>query len=113
MVDRITDMPMASFIEDGSIVEVEFKTEKGNTIALRFATNDFDRFVGRAAQLIAGARHQTLSIGDHLEIHPVPAVAAMAQAPEGGGRVILSVRSDTGLPYHFSLSPEEAERLRP
>ena len=49
----------------------------------------------------------------HLEIHAKAAVAVMAAAPVGGGKVILSVRSDTGLPYHFSLSPKAAEDLRP
>ena len=110
---EITSMPRASFIEDGTVVEIVLATKEGQNLTLSFATNDFDRFVGRAAQLVTGARNQTPASGGHLEVPTVRAVAAMANAPAGGGKVILSVRSDTDLPYHFALEPEEAEQLRP
>lgn len=113
MAKRIVDMPRASFIEDGSVVEIEFKTRAGESLPLSFATNDFEHFVSLAVQLVNGARSQTLSTGDHLEFHTIRAVAAIAQAPVGGDRVILSIRTDTGLPYHFALTPDDAEALRP
>ncbi len=112
MIGQIVDMPSASVLEDGSLIEMKFTDEGGETQTLSFAPDDFERFLSRAVQLVAGARSQQLAIGDQFAIRAVAAVAVTAQAPEGGGRVILSVRSDMGLPYHFSLSPEDAENLR-
>ena len=113
MAGQITNMPRASVLEDGGIIELEFADEDGERPPLRFAADDFERFVARAVQLVIDARTQKLASGGHLSIHTVVAVAVTAQAPVGGNRVILSVRSDKGLPYHFSLSPKDAEDLRP
>ena len=111
MTDRITAFPSASVLEDGSLIVLEFESESGKRTTLSFSPDDFEGFVSRATQLVAGARNQKLSKGDHLAIHPVPAVTTMAKTPVGGGRVILSIRADNGIPYHFSISPEEAEAL--
>ena len=113
MVKRIINMPRASVVEDGSLIEMEFADEDDEKLTLSFAPDDFQRFVSRAVQLVTDARIRKFAKGDPLAIHSVVAVEAMAQAPVGGGRVILSVRSDTGLPYHFSISPEDAENLSP
>ncbi len=107
----ITKMPQASVTEDGELIELVFKDQEGVEEALQFSSDDFERFITRAVQLFTHARNQKLSIGDHLAIHPVPAVTTMANTQMGGGRVILSIRADNGIPYHFSISPEEAEAL--
>ncbi len=112
MTGRIIDMSSASVLEDGSLIEMKFTDEGGETQILSFAPDDFERFLSRAVQLVTGARSQKLAIGDQFAIRAVAAVAVTAQAPEGGGTVILSVRSDAGLPYHFSLSLEDAKNLQ-
>lgn len=110
---RIVDMPKASFAEDGSVVEMTLRTAEGDEVTLDFSTDDFDRFVSRAVQLVNGARNQALSIGEHVHVHIITAAMVAAESPVGGSKVILSIRSDTGLPYHFALEPDEAEQLRP
>jgi hypothetical protein len=108
----ITGMPRASLTEDGELLEIEFSEDKGGIIALQFAADTFERILVRATELVMGARIRKLTMGDHLAVRAVDAVAATAQAPVGGGKVILALRTDTGLPYHFALSANEAERLR-
>ena len=113
MVGQITKMPRTSVLEDGSVIEMVFADEDGERPPLRFAAEDFERFVARSINLVTEARTQNLATTGHLGIHAVETVAVKAQALFGGGKVILSFRSDTGLPYHFSLSPKDAEDLLP
>jgi hypothetical protein len=113
MSDRIVSMPRASMLDDGSLIVMEFESETGNSTTLSFAPDDFEKFLSRATQLVTGAHNQKLSKGDHLNVHAVPIVSTMADAPIGGGKVILAFRADTGLLYHFAISSEEAENLRP
>ena len=113
MADRITSMPVATILDDGSLIELEFRSDTGNRITLALDPDDFEKFISRAVQLVTGARTQKLASGDHREVEFVLAVAASAQTTVGGSRVLLSVRSNTGLLYHFSLPLEEAEWLRP
>lgn len=113
MTMQVVDMPRASFTEDGSVVEMALRTSEDEEVTLRFSTDDFDRFVSRAVQLVNGARNQALSVGDHVRAHIISAIAVAAESPVGGSKVILSIRSDNGLPYHFAVEPDEAEQLRP
>jgi hypothetical protein len=109
----ITGMPRASLTEDGELLEIEFSDDTGGIIALQFAADTFERILVRATELVMGARIQKLTMGDHFAVHAVDAVGVTAQAPVGGGKVILALRTDNALPYHFALSADEAERLRP
>ena len=68
MIGRIIDMPSASVLEDGSLIEMKFTDEGGETQTLSFAPNEFEQFLSRAAQLVTGARSQKLAIGDHFTI---------------------------------------------
>ena len=113
MTRNIKQMPRASLLSDGSRVELEFEDDAGERVTLNFETNDFERFVSRAVQVVTGARSQKLSIGDHLAIHTIRAVEAAAEAPIGGGGIALLIRADNGLPYLFGLPPAVAKSLRP
>ena len=113
MVKVITEMPQASVTEDGDRIELVFKDKDGGEEALQFSSDDFERFISRAVQLVTHAQNQKLSIGDHRAIHRVPVVAAMVDATVGGGKVTLSLRANNGLLYHFALSPDDADGLRP
>ncbi len=111
MAHKITSMPLAGVMEDGSLIQLEFQSDIGDKFTLDFDPEDFETFISRAVQLVTKARIQKLASGDHLKIQLVPVVAATAQAPVGGGKVLLLVRSSNNLPYHFSLRFQEAEQL--
>ncbi len=110
---KVASMRHAYVSEDGSLVELEFVSEEDTTTTLSFDAARFERFASMAVELFTDARNRRAATTGHLEIHAVAVVTAMAQAPVGGGRVILFLRSDTGFPYHFALSPKDAEDLRP
>lgn len=112
MADRVVSMPRASVVEDGNLIEMEFKTESGATSVLAFSPAEFDRFIGRTNQLVLQARIDKSATTGHHEIHAQMAAAVEAQAPAGGGRVILTVHNDKGLPFRFSLAPDLIEPLR-
>lgn len=109
---NVDEMPRASVAEDGSLIQLVFKGPTGK-VTLNFRADKFEQFASRAIQLFTHARNQKLTTGDHLEILPVPAVAAMAQAPVGGSKVIVSFRADNGVPYSFAIDPDESKQLRP
>ena len=113
MVETVKALPHTFVAQDLSVVEMEFEFESGARQTLRFDMGLFEQFMGRAAQLIATARSRTLTKGDHLEVHVLQAVHATATAPVGGGRVLLSVIGDNGIPLTFGLSPDLADQLRP
>ena len=110
---KVASMPHAYVSEDGSLVELEFITEEDAPTTLSFDAEQFEQFSSRAIQLFTHARSQKLAIRDHLAIHAVEVVAATAEAATGGGKVILALRGDKGLLFHFALQPDDAEGLRP
>ncbi len=110
---NVASMDHVYVSEDGSLVELEFVSDEDTPITLSFDAKRFEGFTTRAVEMFTDARNRRAATTGHLEIRAVVVVAAMAQAPVGGDRVILFLRSDTGFPYHFSLSPKDAEDLRP
>ena len=65
-----------------------------------------------ATQLVTEARIRRQPNSDPHVIQVVPALAAGAVVPEGGRSVVLVVRDNTGLVYHFSIAHEVADKLR-
>ena len=112
MTEVVKSLPHIFVAEDLSFVELDFEFESEARQKLRFPMQLFEQFMGRAAQLVAVARSQTLATSDHLEIHVVQVQDATAQAPVGGGRVILSLVGDNNMMMNFGLSPAHADRLR-
>ncbi len=109
---KVASMRHAYVSEDGSLVELDFVGEEDTTTRLSFDAERFEHFASFAIELFTEARNRRVTTTGHLEIRAVEAVAAMAQAPVGEGKVILSVRSNKGTPYHFYMSPEDAGKLR-
>ena len=112
MPERVVSMPMAAITEDGSEIQITLESDAGTRTELRFKAEDFEWFMGKATQLAMGARGRKLTIGDHFAVQAVVVEDGGAQAPVGGGKVILALRSDTGLLFQFSLLPAFADRLR-
>ncbi len=109
---KVASMRHAYVSEDGSLVELEFVSEEDTTTTLSFDAARFERFASMAVELFTDARNRRAATTGHLEIRAVEVVALMAEAPAGGGKVILCVRNKLGLPYYFSMSPEDAGKLR-
>lgn len=109
----VSGMPHAYVTDDCSRIELTFEDDESRQIKLLFDAQRFEELSSRAIQLFTHARNERLTKGDHLAIHAVEVVAAMAETATGGGKVILGLRGDSGLLFHFALQPEEAERLRP
>ncbi|HKI60723.1 MAG TPA: hypothetical protein VKA31_00370 [Mariprofundaceae bacterium] len=112
MAMKVKEMPSAALLEDGTYVELEFKGEDGDRVTLGFSPERLNSFVSRAIQLTHQARIQKAASAGHLEVQPLPAVAAMAQEAVGGSAVIVGFRTDNSQTYHFSLSIDEADELR-
>ena len=112
MVDHVVGMPSAFVAEDGSRIVLEFGCKSGVKRKLQFEPSQFDRFMNRAAELVARARSQTLATSGHLEIHAVGVADVQVLAPAGGGKVILSMIGSNGYPLHYAVTPEVAERMR-
>jgi hypothetical protein len=77
----VTNMLRASYLADGSMVQMEFTGLNGEKLALRFSPDKLESFVAQARQLLFSARSQKLSKGDHRSIQPQTVVAVGAQAP--------------------------------
>jgi hypothetical protein len=56
----VMNMPRASHLADGSLVEMEFAGSNGEKFALRFSPDKLERFVEQARQLLVSARSQKL-----------------------------------------------------
>lgn len=106
-------MPDTFVAEDAARMELVFEDAAGEQVRLGFSSEQFDLFTNHAIQLFTHVRNEKLAIGDHLEIQPVGVVAAAADSTIGGGKVLLHLRADNGVQYHFALDPDEADALRP
>lgn len=109
---KITKMLRASYLSDGSEIQMVFPVSDSKHVTLSFSPKEFGHFVGQAARLVSEAQTRKLSKGDHFEVHVEQVAAAAALATTGGGRVILALRVSEGYPLHFALTPAEADQLR-
>lgn len=110
---RVTKMPRASVLEDGSLIEIAFLGENGEDVLLSFTADELDKFIGHVAQLVFQARNQIHAKSGHHGVQALLVAKASAGSATGGDKVILSLRASRGLPHHFALSPEESANLRP
>ncbi len=108
----VAKMPHAYVTPDGEKVALTYENEDGEKVRLVFSGEQYEKYSTKAIQLFTRARNQRLAKGGHSAIHAVAAEATMASAAIGGGRVLLSVRADNEVPYHFAISPEKALGLR-
>jgi hypothetical protein len=81
MKRTITGISGGSVAEDFSFAQVSFGTTLGIPITFQFSP--------RVLEL----------------------VDATASAPVGGGKVVLAIRAESNILYHFALAPEAALRL--
>jgi hypothetical protein len=108
----VAKMPRVSVLQDGTAIELVFADALGKSVTLRFSPEMLNQFVARAVQTNMAARNQKQAMSGHLEVQAVPVVAATAQSPVGGGRVILLLRDPDGIVASFSLPLSGIDQLR-
>ena len=108
----VASMPHAFVSEDASEIQIEFEGVDGQRVKLSFVSGKFQQYSSRAIQLLTHARNQIAATNGPLEIHAVEAVEVAADASIGGDKVLVSLLDDTGLPFHFALLADKADKLR-
>lgn len=109
---KVREMPRASLLEDGSLVELQFKSIRG-PVTLVFDPDDLERFASRSVELIREAQNRRRASAGHFVSVASDVVAAGADAPIGGGKVILLLRATNGIVQQFGLTPSQSAELRP
>lgn len=109
---KVKEMPRASLLEDGSLVELHFKSVRG-PVTLVFAPDDLERFASRSVELIRDAQNRKRARAGHFVSVASDVVVADADAPVGGGKVVLSLRGTNGIIQQFGLTPSQSAELRP
>ena len=108
----VAAVPHVYVSEDATLVEIQFADKDGKTIRLSFPSDQFERFAARAIQVYTHVKNQKQATSGHVGIHAVAVVAAAANAAAGGGKVILSLKGNQGLEFHFSVPQERIDDLR-
>ncbi len=54
----VIEMPRASLLEDGSLVELEFKSDDGQPVTLQFYPDDLERWAAVSMELIREAQNR-------------------------------------------------------
>lgn len=109
---NVSAMPRASLLKDGSQVELEFKTD-GPSVTLVFDPDELEQFAARSIELIRAAQTHKRASAGHFEVQASAVVATMADAPVGGGKVILMLKGTNGIVQSFALTPDQSQELRP
>lgn len=110
---RVASMP-ATFVEsDGTAAEMEFSDASGRRVRLRFSAELLDRLMGGVAELAANLAMRNATSTGRLEVRAKEAVGFLAEPAQGQDKIVLSLRADTGLIYHFALPPGLARELPP
>jgi hypothetical protein len=109
---KVSEMPRASLLEDGTFLEMEFKGSGGERVALGFDPSALDAFVSQVLQITREARTRRATSAGHLALQPLAAVAGMAEPAVGGKAVLVGIRTDNGQLYPFALQAEQADELR-
>jgi hypothetical protein len=108
---QVTDMPRASLVEDGSLVQMEFKTD-GEPITLEFDPDKLEQWAARTLELIRTAQTHKRASGGHFEVQASEVVAVEIAPAVGGGKVILGITGTNGIPQRFAFPLRAIDPLR-
>ena len=112
MKRTITGVSGGGFAEDLSRAQVSFGTSLGIPITCEFTPQVLERIIMNLSEMAQHLRNQIAAKGGHLQVDAVSAKDATAASPVGGGKVLVGVRAENNnVLYHFSLTPDVAERL--
>jgi hypothetical protein len=96
---------------DFSFAEVTFGTTLRTPMTCQFSPQVLERVIMNLSEMAQQFRNQQAVPGGHLQVDAITAVDATAAPPVGGGNVVLAIRAQNSVLYHFSLAPELASRL--
>jgi hypothetical protein len=105
-------LTQAFVAEDQSVVEVHLAVVSGPPLVLKMAPSSLGQVVSRLTELDSAVQIQIGSTTGHIETRAAEVQAVMAQEAVGQGRVIVSMRTNTGRIQSFALSLEQAQQLR-
>lgn len=109
---RVTAIQRASIAKDGSTIDIEIAGDDFAGLTLAFTVAGLEGFAGQATQMVAVAQsQQEAGAPGQVRATEVDGVSVVAAAE--AGKVIVRLRSPSGLVYSFALSPSLAEQIRP
>ena len=111
MKRTITGISGGAFAPDFSYAQVSFSTTLGIPVTCQLSPHVLERIIMNLSEMAQHLRNRQAVPGGHVQVDAVTAVDATASAPVGGGKVILAVRAENNVLYHFALVPEIATRL--
>jgi hypothetical protein len=97
--------------EDKSSVEIHLAVVDGSPLILKLLPRSLGQVVSRLTELNSAVQIQIGSTTGHIETHAAEVQAVMAQEAAGGSKVIVSMRTGTGI-QSFALSLEQVQQLR-
>lgn len=106
-------MERAVVAQDGSSIEIVLTGEDGAKVTLAFTAEGLEDLAGRATHMVAMAQQQKQAGSTEMGVRATDVAAASALAPIDGGKVILGIRSPSGLIYNFAFNPDLIAALMP
>jgi hypothetical protein len=104
-------LTQAFIAEDLTSVEVRLAVVGGAPLALTISPSSLGQIVARLTDLHSEVQIQIGSTTGHAEIRAADVQDVMAQEAAGGDKVIVSMRTSTGV-QSYALSLEQVQRLR-
>jgi hypothetical protein len=109
----VTEMSRANLSPDGGTVTIELAGEGGSSVELVFTPESLEGFAGRAGDIIALAQERLQAQSKEIGIRATDVAAAAIVVPPGAGKVILRLRSPSGVTYNFAVGHELVGNLMP
>ena len=108
---KVTGLPRWRISQDHSEVELDFDGEKNDApTVLRLSAKAFMKAIVGLNSIAAHIR-RTQAASALQQIYAETVSGAEAIAPFGRGRVVVGIRTDSGILYQFSFSPDQASEL--
>jgi hypothetical protein len=105
-------LTQAFVADDLSSVEIHLAVVGGPPLVLTIGPSSLAQIVTKLTELDSAVQIQIGSTTGHVETPAAEVQAVMAQEAVGGGKVIVSMRTNTGRIHSFALSLEQAQQLR-
>lgn len=109
----VTEMSRANLSPDAGTITIELAGEGGAKVELVFTPESLEGFTGRCADIIALAQERRQAASQQVGIRATDVAAASVLVPTGAGKVILRLRSPSGVTYNFAASHELVGNLMP
>jgi hypothetical protein len=110
-VGKITDQPEGRVLHSGNLIKLQF-SKNDDRAELSGTPDEFEALTLKLLALVTAAISQRHTTNSPHAILAVPAeVQAVKAAPRQKGQIFLSLKSDKGLVYAFSISTQDVPAL--